>query len=238
MKKTCFVTGASGDIGQAVAKKLALNGYRLILHYHKNEKAIRQLEEELPATCVREVFSADLSSGAEINQLLSVLDPEVDAVVFAHGGSLIGLFQEAAETEMDDMLASHVKAPWLISRHLIPSMIRRKTGHIVLISSIWGDAGASCEVIYSSVKGAQNSFVKALGKELAPSGIAVNGVLPGFVDTKMNECFSLEERKALYEEIPAGRGASPEEVARVAAFLASPEVTYVNGELIRVTGGW
>lgn len=234
----CLITGASGEIGQAITKKLADEGYSLCLHYHTNKLKIDQLISELPSGSVGESICADLSKNKQIDDFLSKLPPEIDSVVFAHGNSLTALFQETTDKAMDEMLSMHVKAPWLISRHIIPEMVKKKTGRIVLISSIWGDTGASCEVVYSSVKGAQNSFVKALGKELAPSGIVVNGVLPGLVATKMNAGLSQEEMEMLYSEIPANRAATPEEVAHVVSFLIDPSTTYIHGELIKVTGGW
>lgn len=234
----CLITGASGEIGQAIAKKLAHEGHFLYLHYHTNKQKIDQLIKDLPSGAVRDTIYADLSNKKGIDEFLLNLKPGADSVIFAHGNSLTELFQETTDTAMDEMLSMHVKAPWMISRHILPELIKKKMGRIVLISSIWGDVGASCEVVYSSVKGAQNSFVKALGKELAPSGIAVNGVLPGLVATKMNKNLNQEELEMLYSEIPANRAAVPEEVAHVVSFLINPATTYVQGELIKVTGGW
>lgn len=238
MKKSCLITGASGGIGQAVARMLAEKGFSLILHYHQNLQAIQELKKDLPAENIKEIISADLNKESGIQQLIRDLPDKVDSIVFAHGSSLVEIFQDTTEDAMDNMLRSHVKAPWLISRHFVPQMVRDKSGRIVLISSVWGEQGASCEVIYSSVKGAQNSFVKALGKELAPSGITVNAVLPGLVATKMNNHLSVEELEQLYADIPANRSVEPVEVAEVICFLITSESNYIQGELIKVTGGW
>lgn len=236
--RSCLITGASGGIGKAIATTLADKGFSLILHFHRNGQAIEELISDFPVNSVKSIISADLSVKNGIHQLIAKLPEEIDAVVFAHGNSLVELFQDTTEDAMDEMLVSHVKAPWLISRHFIPGMVRHKCGRIVLISSIWGDRGASCEVVYSSVKGAQNSFVKALGKELAPNGIAVNAVLPGLVATEMNDHLSEEELEALYREIPASRASEPDEVAELVSFLINSKSNYIQGELINVTGGW
>ena len=120
---------------------------------------------------------------------------------------------------------------------VIPSMVHAKSGHIINISSVWGNVGASCEVAYSACKGGINSLTRALGKELAPSNIQVNAIACGVIDTDMNRCFSEEERSALIEEIPAGRMGSPEEVASLAYSLATAS-SYLNGQILTFDGGW
>src|SRR5699024_1279096 len=127
-------------------------------------------------------IQADLSRDSDIKTLLTELVFPVDHIVFASGNAYHGLLQETSETVMDDMISIHVKAPMIISKFLLPAMIKQKYGKIIFITSIWGDVGASNEVVYSTVKGAQNSFVKALAKEVGSSGISVNGVSPGFID--------------------------------------------------------
>src|SRR5699024_11942964 len=117
------------------------------------------------------------------------------AIVFVSRNAEFGLFQQVKETDMEKMLTLHVRAPWIITEAFLPSMIKEKSGEIIFITSIWGDIGASNEVIYSSVKGAQNSFVRALAKEIGPSGVSVNAVSPGFIDTKMNKHLQNEEKE-------------------------------------------
>jgi 3-oxoacyl-[acyl-carrier protein] reductase len=117
-------------------------------------------------------------------------------------------------------------------------MVKKREGNIIVISSIWGIVGASCEVLYSMVKGGQNSFVKALAKELAPSNIRVNAIAPGAIKTRMLSNFTEEELKALEDEIPLGRLGNPNEVAQTVSFLASKNSSYITGQVISVNGGW
>src|SRR5699024_2023515 len=137
-----------------------------------------------------------------------------------------------------DMISIHVKAPMIISKFLLPAMIKQKYGKIVFITSIWGHVGASFEVVYSTVKGAQNSFVKSLAKEVGPSGISVNGVSPGFIDTKMNEHLRQEEKEAISSDIPMNRSRSTKDVAHTVRCLLDDASNYIQGEIIKVTGGW
>jgi 3-oxoacyl-[acyl-carrier protein] reductase len=139
---------------------------------------------------------------------------------------------------VQDMVQLHVSSPFLLTRNLLPAMIRKKSGAIVAVSSIWGETGASCEVIYSMTKGAQNVFVKALAKELAPSGIRVNAVSPGAVKTRMMGSFSKEEEEMIADEIPMGRLAEAEEVADAVLFLLSAKASYITGQILSVNGGW
>ncbi|TCT26703.1 3-oxoacyl-[acyl-carrier protein] reductase [Melghiribacillus thermohalophilus] len=236
--KTCLVTGATGAIGGAIAKSLANNGYQLILHGNKNMDGLHDLIGKLPEHSVLATIQADLSTEKGIESFLKQLHFSIDAFVHSSGRPLYGLFQEIEKREMDEMLTLHVKAPWLISQHVIKDMVKNQSGKIILVSSIWGDVGASFEVIYSSVKGAQNSFVKALARETARSGIQVNAVSPGYIDTAMNDHLSSEEREILINEIPAGKPGKPEEVANLVSFLLSNQASYINGQVIGINGAW
>ncbi|MFG6118315.1 MULTISPECIES: elongation factor P 5-aminopentanone reductase [Thalassobacillus] len=233
-----LIVGASGDIGSAICRELAGKGYNLFLQFHANSRIIQQLEENIPEAQWLGAVQADLTTAAGIHQFLDQLNIHLDGVVFAGGRALTGMFQDMTEKDMDDLYHLHVKTPWMITKHLLPSMVRHQYGRILVISSIWGDVGASMEVLYSSVKGAQNSFVKALAKETARSGVAVNGVSPGFIDTKMNIELDDEERALLFDDIPTGRPGTPEEVAKVVGFLLSEDASYINGEIIKINGAW
>lgn len=238
MGKNVLIIGASGDIGIAIAKRLAADGYQLLLHYNKNREKISGLRNIVPSESILTELQADLSKTEQVKKLLTELVYPVDCLVFAAGTATYGLFHEVTENVMDDMLLLHVKAPWLITKHLLPSMIRKRSGKIVVISSIWGSVGASFEVLYSTVKGAQNSFVRSLAKEVAQSGISVNGVSPGFIDTKMNKHLSVIEREAIFSEIAENRAGTPDEIAHTVRFLLDQNTKYIQGEIIRVDGGW
>ncbi|GAA0612012.1 EF-P-5 aminopentanone reductase [Virgibacillus siamensis] len=238
MGKNVLLIGSSGDIGSAIARSLAAEGFQLLLHFYQNKEAIEKLKTEIPAEAVLEEIQADLRNEQEVEKLLNQLVYTVDAVIFASGKASIGLFQDATESMMGEMIALHVKTPWKICNRLLPEMIQRKSGKIIFITSIWGNVGASNEVIYSSVKGAQNSFVKALAKEVALSGIAVNAVSPGFINTKMNQQLLPEEKELITNEIPANRAGTPEEVANAVSFLMSDKSSYMHGEILNINGGW
>ncbi|WP_164215519.1 SDR family oxidoreductase [Virgibacillus sp. YIM 98842] len=238
MGKNVLIIGASGDIGIAIAQQLAKDGYTLLLHYNTNRKMIDQLREGLEESSVLAVLQADLCEDAAVKKFLTELVFPVDGIIFASGLAHFGVFQETPETVMDKMINLHVKAPWMIIKYILPQMVKRQSGTIIFITSIWGEQGASNEVIYSSVKGAQNSFVKALAKEAAPSGISVNGVSPGFIETKMNGHLPETEKEMLISEIPANRAGRPEEIAHAVSFLFDSRSNYIQGEIINVTGGW
>ncbi|MDY0396426.1 SDR family oxidoreductase [Virgibacillus halophilus] len=183
------------------------------------------------------VVQADLRRQNAVENMLKQIVFPVDHIVFASGQASYGLFQETSEEQMDEMLAVHVKAPWLITQGLLAPMIKNKSGSIIFISSIWGDIGASGEVIYSAVKGAQNSFVKALAKELGPSNVSVNAISPGFIHTKMNNHLDKEEKQAVISEIPLNRAGDPTEIANLTDFLLSGKSAYIQGTVIRINGG-
>jgi len=187
------------------------------------------------------VAAADLASGAEIERLKAELDAagvEPDILVNNAGVAHYGLFTEVTERDWEQVVGVNLKGMFRLTQLLVPAMVRRRYGRIINISSVWGMAGASCEVLYSLTKGGVNAFTKALAKELAPSGVTVNAVAPGAVGTDMMRDFSEDELAALRAEIPMGRFARPEEIAAAVRFLALPEAGYVTGQIISPNGGW
>ncbi|ASN05673.1 elongation factor P 5-aminopentanone reductase [Virgibacillus necropolis] len=238
MGKNVLIIGASGDIGLAIAKQLASDGYSLLLHFNKNNDGFKSIRGTINEECILTEIKADLSHADGIKYLLSQLVFPVDAIIIASGRAHHALFQDSQEDVMDEMLTLHVKAPWMIVNHVLPTMVQKKKGSIIFITSIWGNVGASNEVLYSSVKGAQNSFVKALAKEVAPSGISVNAISPGFIDTKMNHHLSEEEKQAIVDQIPMNRPGFPGEIAHTVRFLMDEKSTYIQGEIINIDGAW
>ena len=162
----------------------------------------------------------------------------VDAIVNNAGVSSSGLFVDISESEWDEMFAINTKGAFLVTKSFLPDMLSRQRGSIVNISSIWGETGAAAEVCYSASKAALIGMTKALAKELAPSGIRVNCVCPGCIDTDMNKCYSDEERAAIAEDIPLGREGTVEEAAHAIEFLSSDAASYITGQVIGVNGGW
>ncbi|MGG4488998.1 elongation factor P 5-aminopentanone reductase [Metabacillus idriensis] len=238
MKKTALITGASGGIGKAIAKKLAGEGYQLYLHYHKNEDSVIQLMKELELTGDCIPVKADLSEAEGVKRLCDQLDHPIDLLVLNSGKSFYGLMTDLKDAEIHQMVQLQITSPYMLTKELIPGMVRNKRGSIIVISSIWGEIGASCEVLYSMVKGGQNTFVKALAKELAPSGIRVNAIAPGAVATDMLQAFSEDELSDLKDEIPMGRIGKPEEIGEAVLFLSSERASYITGQVLSVNGGW
>ncbi|MBU2659060.1 elongation factor P 5-aminopentanone reductase [Bacillus cabrialesii] len=240
MNKTALITGASGGIGKSISETLAAEGYNLLLHYNTNQNAAAELAEKLRETfdVHAEILQADLSVPEGADKLSSSIVQPIDAIVLNSGRSHFGLITDVDNATVQEMVQLHVASPYMLTRNLLPHMIRNKSGAIVAVSSIWGETGASCEVLYSMAKGAQHSFVKGLAKELAPSGVRVNAVAPGAVDTNMMNQFSPSEKEEIADDIPIGRLARPEEIADATAFLLSEKASYITGQILSVNGGW
>ncbi len=236
--KYALITGASGGIGRAIALRMASEGWNLYLHYHRNVKGITSLLEELKLFPIQtKVIQADLSKDSGHQDILDEID-EIDTIILNSGDSHFGLITDISDERAKQMVALHITSPFLLTKGLIQKLINKKEGNIIAITSIWGEVGASCEVLYSMVKGGQNSFVKALAKELAPSGIRVNAVSPGAIATPMLERFESEELRELEEEIPMGRLGLPSEISGVVSFILSEDSSYITGQIISVNGGW
>lgn len=235
--KTVLITGASRGIGAAAAKEFSKKGWHVVINYNKNKEKALALAKELRAT----VFQADISKSDEVLNMYSSLKGQgihVDAIVNNAGVSSSGLFVDISESEWDEMFAINTKGAFLVTKAFLPDMLSRQSGSIVNISSIWGETGAAAEVCYSASKAALIGMTKALAKELAPSGIRVNCVCPGCIDTDMNKCYSDEERAAIAEDIPLGREGTVEETAHAIEFLSSDAASYITGQVIGVNGGW
>ncbi|PWA13565.1 short chain dehydrogenase [Pueribacillus theae] len=237
--KYALLTGASGGIGKAAAYRLAERGYGLYLHYHKNQDEIEALKTQLKQFDLPiHLLRADLSKKEAVKEMLPEIVHEIDTVIHNSGNSFFGLMTDMEDNEVFEMVQLQITSPFLLTKYLLPSMIRKKSGNIIVISSIWGITGASCEVLYSMVKGGLNTFVKALAKEVAPSGIRVNGIAPGAIATNMLSHLSKAEISELEEAIPMGRLGEPSEVAHLVDFLLSKRSAYINGQIISINGAW
>ena len=237
--KNALVTGASGGIGQAVARELARRGWGVALHYWKNEASARRLEEEILAQggSARR-YQADLTDPAQVEALFAAAEEDfgfLEGLVNNAGTAWKGLFTDMTLEDWCQVLDSDLTSVFLCCRRALPPMIRRKRGSIVNVSSMWGQVGASCEAAYSAAKAGVIGLTKALAKEEGPSGIRVNCLAPGVVRTPMNGDLSPEDLAALREETPLERIGSPEEIAQAAAFLL--ENTFVTGQVLGVNGG-
>ena len=239
--KTALITGASRGIGRAIAIEFAKEGANIVINYSKDELGAEETLKILKGIgVVAYKIKEDVSSfkGAEkiIDFTLKSFG-KIDILVNNAAKSTIGLFMDSSKEEIENILNTNLLGPLYLSKMAIPHMIN-KNGVILNISSMWGEVGASCEVLYSTSKGGINLFTKALAKEMAPSNIRVNAIAPGVIDTSMNSFLSKEDRKDLEEEIPIGRFGSPEEIGKIAVFLCSKDSSYITGQIIRADGGY
>lgn len=163
---------------------------------------------------------------------------KIDILVNNAGISLMGLFMDTSLEEINEIINTNLMSTIYLSKHVLPHMISKNKGSIVNISSMWGEVGASCEVLYSTTKGGINLFTKAIAKEMAMSNIRVNAISPGVIDTKMNSILDEESKKSLKDEIPMGRFGSPMEIGKLAVFLCSEDSSYITGQVIRADGGF
>ncbi|MCR5148694.1 MAG: SDR family NAD(P)-dependent oxidoreductase [Eubacterium sp.] len=264
---TAVITGASSGIGRSVAMEMAKSGkYGCIaLNSGHNEKNLIETAEGLREICRK--YGADTDKGPGIDstaaenntaetQILTVFGDisenitaralikktisvtgRIDVLVNSAAISHVGLLMDMTPDEWQKTVAVNLNSVYNTCHEVLPFMVREKAGRIVNISSVWGLVGASCEVAYSATKGGVNAFTRALAKEMAPSGISVNAIAFGAVDTRMNDNLSEEEKNELADSISIGRFATPEEAAEtVMKLLEMPE--YLTGEVIKCDGGW
>lgn len=238
MNKTALITGASRGIGRAIACELAKQGYDLILTCIKNIDILQQLADELtgryPISC--QTFQADIGSYEDVAAIFASID-HLDVLVNNAGISYVGLLSDMTPEDWHRVMHTNLDACFYTSKLAIPLMLKKHSGKIINISSVWGNVGASMEVAYSASKGGINTFTKALAKELAPSNIQVNAIACGIIDTDMNRCFSEEDLEAVRAEIPADRLGNAEEVATLVAQLTEAP-PYLTGQIITIDGGW
>ena len=242
MRRVVWITGAAKGIGGAIAEKLAEDGFAVVLHYHRSEAAALALAERLRKTGAEVLpVCADVTDAAQVENAYAAICLQfghVDALVNNAGIAAGRLFTDITEEEWRQMQAVHVDGTYRCCRAVLPDMIRRKSGAIVNISSMWGVVGASCEVHYSAAKAALIGMTRALAKEVGPSGIRVNCVAPGVIDTDMNAMHGGDVMQSLADETPLERIGRADEVADSILYLCSEKASFVTGQVLGVTGGF
>lgn len=236
--KTAIITGASRGIGRAIALTLAKNHYNLELVCHKNIELLDKLAAEIKNTygVICNTHAGDVGDYDYVRTLFENIS-DVDVLVNNAGISYFGLISDMMPEDWHNIMHTNLDSVFYMSKLATELMIKKHSGSIINISSVWGNVGASLESAYSASKGAVNSFTKALAKELAPSNIAVNAIACGIIDTEMNSHLSSEELREIINEIPSDRLGLPEEIGQmVMSIINAP--AYMTGQIITVDGGW
>ena len=241
MLKTVLITGAATGIGKACAIDFADKGYRVAICYNNSADEAVLLKTELIAKgCDAECFRADLTSFDSAHNLVCAVAERfgsIDVLVNNAGISQQKLFTDLTVDDWNTMIATNLTTVFNVTHAVVPYMVNKKWGRIINISSMWGVTGASCEVHYSASKAGVIGLTKALAKELAPSGVLVNAVAPGAIDTKMNDNLMESDKIALCEEIPLERFGTAQEIAKAVTFLASDDASYITGQILGINGG-
>ena len=241
-QKTIFITGASRGIGKSIALLFASRGYHTFLNCSTSMEELRRVKQEIkekyhtPCTLV----PGNVGDSRKVNEIYERIYEEcthLDVLVNNAGISYINLLTDMTDEDWNRIIQTNLSSAFYCCRQAIPPMVSKRSGKIINISSMWGTSGASCEVAYSASKSGINGFTKALAKELAPSNVQVNAIACGVIDTSMNNQLTAEERKALEEDIPAGRYGTPEEIAQMVwNIVHAPD--YMTGQIIGVDGGF
>jgi len=236
MEKVILITGASRGIGREIAKTLANKGYKIIANYNKSEEKAKELKQENENI---EIFKADVSKREEVKKMIKfVLEKykKIDVLINNAGISEDKLFTDVTDEEWDKMIKNNLYSAFCTTQEAVQSMINRKEGCIINISSVWGVVGSSCETIYSVTKAGIDGMTKSLAKELGPSNIRVNSIAPGIIDTDMNKGYNKEEIENIRNEIPLEKIGRTVDIAKCIEWLIEDE--YTTGQVISINGGW
>ena len=234
--KTALVTGGSRGIGRAIVELLAKKGWQVAFCYRENESAA----DEVRAATGAVAFKVDVSDSKAVTDMVSDLQKRfghMELLVNIVGVASQRLFTDITDEEWKNTFDVNVNGAFYATRAMLPDMIKRKSGNIIFVSSMWGVSGGSCEVHYSATKAALIGMTKALAKEVGPSGIRVNCVAPGVIETDMNAHLSADDMAALAEETPLCRIGKADEVAKAVEFLAEDGSAFITGQVLSVDGG-
>lgn len=239
--KTVIITGASKGIGAATAILFAEKGYNVVINYNNSVESARLLQRSLSENGYNVIaLKANVTNRKEVDLMIKETlyrFGSIDVLINNAGISQQSLFTDISEYDWDNMMNVNLKGVFNCTQAVLPHMIEKKSGKIINMSSIWGITGGSCEVHYSAAKAGIIGFTKALAKELGPSGITVNCIAPGVIDTNMNANLSVDDLNALVEQTPIGRIGTTNEIAATALFLAEPNADFITGQVISPNGG-
>ncbi len=239
-RKTALVTGASGGIGSAIARALS-EDYCVAVHYMNGREKAEELCRELnSAGAITAPFCCDISDSEQVSRMFADIKKQlgsIDLLINNAAVALNSLAIDVTDGEWRRVMAVNLDGCFYCCREALRDMVNKQSGTIINISSIWGISGASCEAVYSASKAGVIGLTKALAKEYGPSGIRVNCIAPGVIDTPMNSNLTEADFDALREETPLGRLGTPEEVAQCAVFIASEKASFITGQVISPNGG-
>lgn len=242
MSKTVVITGASKGIGAATAILFARKGYNVVLDYNQSFQSVKLLSSSLTGQGFSVLtVKADVTNRLETDYLISETVSKfgsLDILINNAGICITKPINELDYHDSDKIFDVNLKGVYNCCKSAVNQMVNQKSGKIINISSMWGQVGASCEVAYSAAKAGVLGLTKALAKELAPSGITVNAIAPGLIDTSMNSGLTIEEIDSFIASVPLGRIGTPDDVAAAALFLASDDADYITGQVLGVSGGY
>ena len=239
-EKIVIITGASRGIGKEIAKKQAQKGNVVIANYNKSDEQAIELKDEMNKQGNKlEIYQADVSKEEECKKLVEYVlkkYKKIDVLINNAGISKIQLITEVTKKDWEEVINTNLYSAFCMCQQVAPNMINNKNGCIINISSIWGQIGASMEVVYSISKAGMDGLTKALAKELGPSGIRVNSIAPGFINTEMNNIYTSKEIEDIKKEIPLERIGKTSDIAKCVEWLI--EDKYTTGQVIAINGGW
>ena len=235
--KAVLITGGSRGIGAELVRVFSKNGYNVAFTFRSSSDAAEALARETGALAIRADSRSESDVRSAVEQVISTFG-RIDCLINNAAVSSFALFTDITLDDWNDMLSVNLTGAFLYSKAVIPDMLKRKSGRIINVSSMWGLVGSSCEVHYSAAKAGMIGMTKALAKELGPSGITVNAIAPGVINTEMNAKLTDDDREALVNDTPLMRIGETRDVAEAALFLAGDGASFITGEVLNVSGGY